>query len=129
VPGVVACHSSFATSRLSRKLPVWHVQQHFTISCPPTFGKVTDPRLAKWEGLQGLSTDKMKKIIINRSIEASVVSTPQRMLLWMRSRTNRLQGISRLGTSAAMAEQELRETQLERWGKRERWRWDDEEEE
>jgi len=70
----------------------------------------------------------MKKIIINRSIEASVVSTPQRMLLWMRSRTNQLQGLSRLGTSAAMAEQELRETQLERWGKRERWRWDDEEE-
>ena len=30
--------------------------------------------------------------------------------------------------TAAMAEQELRETQLERWGKRERWRWDDEEE-
>ena len=30
--------------------------------------------------------------------------------------------------TAAMAEQELRETQLERWGKRERWKWDDEEE-
>ena len=30
--------------------------------------------------------------------------------------------------TAAMAEQELRETQLEGWGKREWWRWDDEEE-
>ena len=29
--------------------------------------------------------------------------------------------------TAAMAEQELRETQLERWQKREWWRWDDEE--
>jgi len=30
--------------------------------------------------------------------------------------------------TAAMAEQELRQTQLERWGKREWWRWDDEKE-
>jgi len=32
--------------------------------------------LQNGEGLQELSTDKMKKIIINHSIEASVVSTP-----------------------------------------------------